>query len=508
MDISLSGEKISWMKPVCGCRFTREETAEIIVPDTQPDILRVVCADGTPLLRGKDADAGRVTVSGVAEATVLYVPEDEKGVQKLEASIPFSASAENEEITPECLLTARVTLCSADARAVNPRKVVVRLELAYEIGCYLPSACTLFSAAESEGVQLLPAEKEAELPSAVGEKTFVVTDELKLPAGAQPIAEMLLCTLQMTAEDCKSVGNKTLVKGTAQVRALYRADGGALCAASFSSPYSQIVETGTPGEAAAFDAGVMPTGFFVSRGVSAADGGAAYTMEVHAVAQCVAYCWSRLAYIADAYSTKFDLALTQDTVEFSAAPERTQGESEASGAIAAKDPSEPAAVSAKAGSVSRTEKDGITTLTAGVGVTVVYTGVDGAPESAFRRIEASCELSAADGAAMEAFAEIGGEAAARVTPDGFDVSVPVRFTAQGSSRVSFTAVSAIGYDEEKPKETAGMPSLTVCRAAEGGSLWDLAKKFGSTTELIVSANALGDTAFPETGSVLIIPRAR
>ena len=127
MDLNLNEERINYISPVCKCRFTREETMEVIVPDSMPDILRVADADAMPFMRGKDADAGRMTVSGIADAVILYTPESGEGVKKLDISIPFSATCENAEITTDCLLTAIVTLSSIEAKAINPRKLLIKL---------------------------------------------------------------------------------------------------------------------------------------------------------------------------------------------------------------------------------------------------------------------------------------------------------------------------------------------------------------------------------------------
>ena len=42
---------------------------------------------------------------------------------------------------------------------------------------------------------------------------------------------------------------------------------------------------------------------------------------------------------------------------------------------------------------------------------------------------------------------------------------------------------------------------------EGERLWDIAKTYGTTTEDIVQANALGEEA-PQAGQLLLIPKKR
>ena len=77
MDIYLNKEKINYVKNVLNTKLSMRETMEMIVPDALPDILRIVDTDAIVYLRSKATDNGRVSVSGVAAATVLYAPDGE-----------------------------------------------------------------------------------------------------------------------------------------------------------------------------------------------------------------------------------------------------------------------------------------------------------------------------------------------------------------------------------------------------------------------------------------------
>ena len=129
MDIYLNKEKINYVKNVLNTKLSNEETMEMIVPDALPDILRIVDTDAIVYLRSKATDNGRVSVSGVAAATVLYAPDGESGIRKMELEIPFTTSANDAELTQNTRVTASVSVVSADASMINPRKIVVRVNL-------------------------------------------------------------------------------------------------------------------------------------------------------------------------------------------------------------------------------------------------------------------------------------------------------------------------------------------------------------------------------------------
>ena len=86
--------------------------------------------------------------------------------------------------------------------------------------------------------------------------------------------------------------------------------------------------------------------------------------------------------------------------------------------------------------------------------------------------------------------------------------VEIRFAAEADLRLetesTLETVSAIRLDDDLPK-TQERPSLTVVQT--GGPLWDVARKYGSTVDLIRKVNGLEEESAP-AGGVLFIPRER
>ena len=74
-------------------RFSRlstgSETADAIVPDTFPDIGRVVCAYGMAAVRDQSPQSGRLLISGMVQTVVLYEPEKGEGLRRLTVPVSF-----------------------------------------------------------------------------------------------------------------------------------------------------------------------------------------------------------------------------------------------------------------------------------------------------------------------------------------------------------------------------------------------------------------------------------
>jgi hypothetical protein len=318
MDIYLSKEKINHVKSVLNASIPSEETMEMIVPDALPDILRIVDADATVFLRSKSTDPGRVAVTGVAAATVLYCGENESGVFILELEIPFTAASSDGEILPSTRVTANVSVTSADASMINPRKIIARVNLLTNVTCYNDAEISVASGMDEDNdaeIELLTDSAEIDTTTGVREKTFVISDELTVPAANPPSGEIMKYKVQLVPEDTKVVGNKLILRGTAYVSLLYRtAEENDLSRSEFSTEFSQILEL----DGAGADSGnlfilMLTNAYFDAEQTPHNPDGRTVIMEIHAVAQCVLSEKKRLNYISDMYSTKYNLE--QTTVE-------------------------------------------------------------------------------------------------------------------------------------------------------------------------------------------------
>lgn len=138
MELELDRTQRSGYEAVLDTTICREETLESIVPDACPDILRICDTEGVVCLRDKVLQDGRVELSGSVRAALLYLPDGEEGIRRMEVELPFSCTLEHPALTPLCRVVALPRVQGADARLINPRKVLVRVDLAFCVQVYAP----------------------------------------------------------------------------------------------------------------------------------------------------------------------------------------------------------------------------------------------------------------------------------------------------------------------------------------------------------------------------------
>ena len=79
MDLTVKRSGLELCEKVFEYSMPVEQAAESVVPDTQPDVERILFAAGTALLSAKEPREGAISLAGSVEASVLYVPEGGAG---------------------------------------------------------------------------------------------------------------------------------------------------------------------------------------------------------------------------------------------------------------------------------------------------------------------------------------------------------------------------------------------------------------------------------------------
>ena len=129
---------------------------------------------------------------------------------------PFSCTLEHPALTPLCRVVALPRVQGADARLINPRKVLVRVDLAFCVQVYAPvedDICSGVLAPEEAGVQQMSEQCDACTTVCVQEKPFTFSDEISL-SGSKPEAEELLkCRAALRCSESKSSETSLFSRG-------------------------------------------------------------------------------------------------------------------------------------------------------------------------------------------------------------------------------------------------------------------------------------------------------
>ena len=494
MDIALERKFLSTFKSICSADHICDLSADIVVPDTKEDILRIVYTNAKYKIRSKDVESGKLIIRGELEVNSAYVPETGAKIELLRTDIPFECEFENDNIESGCASVCDIKLLTLESRILNPRKIMISAQLLVCGKCYRIEDFTWYEK-PMENVSKVFFKNDsvdARLISVVSEKTFSLEDDFEV-SGLKDDAQIITADTEFFADSSDAVGSKLIVKGHTEISVLYVNDG-KIEKAEKTIGFSQIFELTERDVVPEFTVSVLPTGDFFE----ISDGRISY--EIHAVMQIVCSDTRKISYLSDAYACRAEMQLTTDSQNIcinqqsAECREKIQLTFTSESDIAAIEN-----VSVKYGNLKLSEDE----ISVPVYADIIYTSIDGQLRSG--RTHSSVKLSTAEGN--------GGYDAVNVDISGVRASIngkEINMSADAVANLSWyenkqvrmiTAASVEEISEAEP-----MPSIYMCRAADN-DLWSLAKRYKSDAAMISELNDL-DESSSFSDILLLIPRIK
>lgn len=496
MEAKLSVAEFKCYNKAFSAIVRKEESKDAVVPDTFPDISDVLCTEGRLLIRSKDVSAGRVRVELNLSADVLYKGEDGK-IYSLNVNLPLSLNGEQENIGEQSFASVRADIVRLDARALNPRKVLIRTEVDAEITVYESSKFSINKGVENdEHIRSRICGRQASFICAVGEKTFALTDEISLPPAAEAAAGIFLSGCSCTVDDVKAVGTKLIVKGRVKCSLYSISSSAELVGFESASDYSQVVEIGCEAGQGLKNIWIIPSGAYCVR----QENENRISLELHLVAQYVCRSNTVLEYIDDAYSNRFELQCEKEEkkLEFIDEPLRIRESVRQLFETAG-------AVSDIVYSALRTEKPLISP--SGMKLPLNFSLICKNGEELWcenRRTELNLRLPEGGKNFCVKSLEILDRSFIPV-PGGVEMRLDVSAELYARQEEAIGSICSVSYSEEEPLDNSGKPSLTLLRVSEDDELWSLARNNCSSPEAILEANAIDELA-SAVGKLILIPK--
>lgn len=496
MEVQFGKKTLSYLDPVVREVRSAEQTQEIKLPDSMPDIGRIIAAWGQGILRGKEWRGGEMCLSGGLMVWVLYAPEDGTRETCIDTWIPFQLRWDLPGDLPDGRMRMLCMPKFVDARNVSPRKIMVRAGLSALGEAWVPRTAEVFAPEEPiPGMELLQKTYPVRLNREAGEKAFQMEEELILPPSAPQPEGVVYYRMEPKLTDKKVLGNKIVFRGSGNLHTLYRSEEGQLHSWDFELPFSQYseldLEHGTDAQAELL---LSPTGLELSL-----DDEGHMHLKAGITAQYLISDREKLSLTEDAYSPGREVQLQKQEltlpVLLDSRRENFYGEQTLP---------VPANVAADV-SVSpefprqRRNGDEITLESPGM-FQVLYYGEDGLLRSGTARWEDNRVIPADENSQIVAF-PTPSQPQANALRDQIQMKAEIPMELSAAARQGLPMVTGLQLGEPIQPDP-NRPSLILRRAGEDG-LWSIAKGTGSTLEAIRRANNLQNE--PDPNQILLIP---
>ncbi len=496
MEVQFEKIPVAYLQKVVQNIRSREQTAEVRLPEDMPDIGNVLGVWGQVVVRGKEWNADTMSVSCGVMAWVLYTPEEGEGVCSIETWLPFSIKWELPDSEQEGKIQVSCLLRNIDARSTSNRKLMVRANLSANGEAWINAQVQVSSPRElPTDVRLLTAAYPVMLPKEAGEKAFVLEEQLSARSGPK-LKKILHYCLQPEILEQKVMAGKVVFRGNGALHILYEGEDGRPYCWDYDLPFSQYGDL--EGEYDQ-DTTVSVYPCVTSLDLQTDEEGN-LQLKAGVLSQYLLQARSVLTLVEDAYSPVRQLTLTQESLALPTVLDQTAQVIHAEQSHQA-DIQQVVDVSfyPDFGQTHRTERGVQQTLPGQF--QVLYYTPEGELSAMQSRWEGEWNLNTAQENPVSIGVAPQGKPQAVAGAGVVNLRADVAVNATVSSGNPMEMLTGLEMGEaEKPDPNR--PSLILCRKGNR-RMWDVAKETGSTVERIMEANQL--TEEPAEDRILLIP---
>ncbi len=228
------------------CMQTTVE-CDMIVPDIKPDILKVLRADSEVAVTRREVQGDKVFVQGNVRMNVLYVPDNgiEGGIKAISATQEFNHSMDMPGATPGMALFVDAASSPAEFTLVNSRKLKLKTRISL--------AARLMSVSELDVATGVDEDCDVEVkckpmrlynPCIDVLRDIMVRERIEVPSGKPAICEILKISARPCGIELKSLDGKAMARGELKVSTLYcgEGEGNLPEVMEHTLPFSEILE--------------------------------------------------------------------------------------------------------------------------------------------------------------------------------------------------------------------------------------------------------------------------
>lgn len=488
---------------------------DVVLGDLSPDIREVLFCDANVLCDTKTYKDETLSLTGTVELHILYLPDEknENGALKsLSASLPFASSFD----TPggeDMHFSVNCETEHIGFHLVNSRKLSVKVIVSSHVSGFLPESLSPVCKIEDDTIETMKEKLKLDVPCVPIEKNITISDLLTVPADFPDIDEIVKTEVCAYAEDVKPMNDKVMVKGLLCTNTLYNAyDGEDICVnVSHKIPFTEIFEV--PGVTE--DHNVTLT-FAPKNIVSDAKGDLNGDTKIIGFSTDLTALFSatmtkEIQIISDCYAVSG--ALKSETQSVSLSEYIAEESTEFTENIIVKAPDGSSFgdlifASCKPMIKETAKEDGKLVIKGVLVCFLLYRedGENGALKSIVTETEFSREKPISNReVSLEnilSLLDLGyqkqGKGEALLSPT---LSLYTKLTAPMTKTILTACEKTEGESEKKV-----CPALTIYFVQAGDTLWNIAKKYGTTVEKIKNANGLEDSNL-HIGRKLLIPKA-
>ncbi len=219
--------------------------SNVIVPDKNPDILKVLQVDTTASIKKYAVKDGRLSVEGKVYADVIYLADGgEFEVKTLPVALDFTDFFDSALLGGGLHISLACDVDGAEINLINSRKIALKITVGINAEVTADTECEYIASLEGENAAYKCDEAEGYIIAADDNIEFLIKEETELPEASRRISELIKCDALISDKEVRVAGTKTIVKGAVSANVLFKTEEGTIETANARFPFTEVFETG------------------------------------------------------------------------------------------------------------------------------------------------------------------------------------------------------------------------------------------------------------------------
>lgn len=224
MSVNIKRKNVALKEIMCSKYGQTKVESDLIVPDTKPDIAKVLQICGRAVITQKTVQQDKAYIQGIVYLTVVYVPEEGGGVKSMFFSLDFSHVMEAKGAESGNHIWAETDIEEIDYSVVNSRKLSVKCSVGIDTKISRTKEAKLPSGIEGESsVQARHEGIKLSCASAEEEQDFRFRERIEVPSGKPHIGEIIKFRARCNPSEVKYSDGRIIASGDMEISVLYSA---------------------------------------------------------------------------------------------------------------------------------------------------------------------------------------------------------------------------------------------------------------------------------------------
>ena len=514
MSFELETESIRIYEPLKAANVKAVIDTDIIVPDTKPDVLNILQVNALSSISEKYIQKDSISVSGFIDYTVLYSGGDDTiEVKSIRYKAPFTQQIDAVGIEDDMFNYVLSNVSHIEFHIQNSRKINVKSVVSFDTGVIGRTVASAVSSVSSEYQMPVKKDNIRVLNMAVcSDNKFYISDELRFSGISGDIEELLKSDIKLSGREIKTMNNKVVAKGSVIVDTLYTIDGD-IYHMENEIPFTEVLDVDgiTPEMHSEIKYNLCTAEYELVNTDEESYISFSGTIEV----LIKAYEENSYDVITDAYSPDYELEVSKKHFEIRRVDD-TFANTFTVNEMLSLGESVPGII--KVYNLIVTPHIESTKASNGSGLVNGYLDTkllylsdsQNLPVySATKKIPFSFNIdnnNLTENSIIEADVTL--EHAGYVLKSEHDAEIraAIKTSAKIISASSADIITDMNLDDEKPIQKVNQPGIVIYFADDNETLWDIAKRYNTTTQEIASVNGINEDEILNKRQQLLIPK--